>query len=99
MKISKDYLRQLIKEELELTEEEGGNPASGSVLGAGKNIAAVRQYMKPLNQHASMAKLKELVADPVGRLAVAEVLLTDVLGVDPKLLGQKKANILTVFPK
>ena len=91
----------MIKEELAEAEkgtQQGGKPATGSVLGAGKSIAAVRQHMKPLNKHASMAKLKELAADPIGRLAVAEVFLTDVLGVDPKLLGQKKANILTLFP-
>ncbi len=96
MKISKDYLRQLIKEEL-AEAEEGGKPAAGSVLGAGKNIAAARQHLKQLGTHASFAKMMELSGDPVGKIAVAEVLLGSVLGIDPKTMQQKKNIILSLI--
>jgi len=100
MKLSKEYLKQLIKEELEEAEQgqqpagkaTSGKPAAGSALGVASQIAPIRTLYKPLTKHGSIVKMQALIqADPLNKAAVAEVVLTQLLGVDPKELAAKKA--------
>jgi hypothetical protein len=96
MKISKSRIKQVVLEAL-AEAEEGTKPAAGSVLGGGQKIADARQQYKMFSQHNSFAKFVELSGDPVGKLAVAEVVLTSILGVDPKVVQQKKNIILDLL--
>ena len=98
MKISKSRIKQVVLEALLAEAEEGGKPAvAGSALGAGAKIAEARQYYKLFSEHNQFAKFVELTGDPIGKLAVAEVVLSTLLGVDQKVMQQKKNIILDLL--
>ena len=103
MKLSKQYLRNLIKEEVaSLYEQEP--PAEGeaqagqgqktapkkdSALGAGGKMNAAMTAYGKFSGHSGVEAMKAMAQEGgVSKLAVMEVLLSDVVGVDPALMKQ-----------
>ena len=101
MKLSKDYIRKLIREELgSLSEvvppaegEQAAQPVDKtSVLGAGGAINPAKTALAKAIKHAGIVALQDLAKSgkPVQKLAVIEVLLTQIAGLDPALLKANK---------
>tara|TARA_R110000824_G_scaffold93214_1_gene225597 strand:+ start:1516 stop:1842 length:327 start_codon:yes stop_codon:yes gene_type:complete len=100
MKLSKDYIRKLIREELgSLSEvvppapdEKAAQPVDKtSVLGAGGAINPAKTALAKAIKHTGIVALQGLAAGkPVEKLAVIEVLLTQIAGLDPALLKANK---------
>tara|TARA_R110000765_G_scaffold420300_1_gene525205 strand:- start:440 stop:769 length:330 start_codon:yes stop_codon:yes gene_type:complete len=101
MKLSKNYIRELIREELDSPSaapgapngEETAQPAEkSSVLGAGGAINPAKTALSKAISHAGIVALQDLAnsGKPVQKLAVIEVLLTQIAGLDPALLKANK---------
>ena len=98
MKLNKQFLRDLIKEELRSLaeqvppaegEEQAAAPAKGSVLGAGGKINTAKTAYGKFAAHSGVEAMKALAQEGgASKLAVLEVLLTDLVGVDPAALKQ-----------
>jgi len=99
MKLNKQYLRSLIKEELDsLVEQEPEGqegqgqktaPKKDSALGAGGKMTAAMTAYGKFSAHSGVEAMKAMAQEGgVSKLAVMEVLLSDVVGVDPALMKQ-----------
>ena len=97
MKLSKQYIRDLIKEEVASLYEqeppaEGEGQADGkkgSALGAGGKMNAAMTAYGKFSGHSGVEAMKAMAQEGgVSKLAVMEVLLSDVVGVDPALMKQ-----------
>ena len=97
MKISKQYMRDIIKEEIaSLYEQEPpadgeGQAAAkkGSALGAGGKINTAMTAYGKFSGHSGVEAMKAMAQEGgISKLAVLEVLLTDIVGVDPALMKQ-----------
>ena len=97
MKLSKQYIRDLIKEELEnISEQEPpaddkgqGDGKKGSALGAGGKMNAAMTAYGKFSGHSGVEAMKAMAQEGgVSKLAVMEILLSDVVGVDPALMKQ-----------
>ena len=95
MKLSKNYIRELIREELDSPSaapgapngEETAQPAEkSSVLGAGGAINPAKTALSKAISHAGIVALQDLAnsGKPV------QVLLTQIAGLDPALLKANK---------
>jgi hypothetical protein len=101
MKLNKQYIRDLIKEELaglseqepqaQAQAEQGQKtaPKKDSALGAGGKMNAAMTAYGKFSSHSGVEAMKVMAQEGgVSKLAVLEVLLTDVVGVDPALMKQ-----------
>ena len=99
MKLDKEFLRHMIQEELgNLVEQEPpaeapakapAAPSKDSALGAGGKMNTAKTYYTKFAAHQGVENLKALAQEGgISKLAVIEVLLTDIVGVDPAMLKQ-----------
>lgn len=106
MKLTKNYIRKIIREELNEVAPPDPNAAAAaggedaapakpapSILGAGGGLTKANAKLKLSIDHAGIGGLKELAAsgEPGAKLGVIEAVLSQIAGVDAAGLKMAKA--------